>query len=522
MTSGERVTYVSLGSSPEFDRDFEAALAAVAGELPVEVRASIGAGRTGGGPLADLVSPADRRRVVARVETSSAADVEEAVRSAAAAFPAWRARSWSDRVELARRAADRLAEGRLRTAALLVHEVGKTRLEAMAEVEEAADLLRYYAGQLEAAGGYRREMARAIATEATESVLLPYGAWAVVSPFNFPMALAAGMAGAALLTGNTVVFKPSEEAALSGAILARALWDAGVPRAALQLVLGGEEVGRALVGHAAIAGVAFTGSSAVGMAIVRSLPRDHPRPGVVEMGGKNPAVIAASADVDAAAVAVARSAFGYGGQKCSSCSRAYVERGAYDRFLARLVEAARATRVGPPERRETAVGPLVDARAVARFVAAVARVRAAGGEIVSGGGVLVEGDLARGHYVEPTVATLPDHDHALWDEELFVPLLLVRPVDDLEEGIALANRSRHGLTAGLFAGGRAEIDRFLDGIEAGVVYVNRKSGATTGAWPGINPFGGWKGSGGTGVAALGPHYLLKFLREQSRAVSEPG
>jgi len=522
MTGGERVTYISIGASPEFDRDFEAALAAVAGELPVEVRASIGAGRAGGGALADLVAPADRRRVVARVETSSASDVDEAVATAAAAFPAWRARPWRERLGLVRRAADRLADGKLRTAALLVHEVGKTRLEAMAEVEEAADLLRYYADQLEAAGGYRRPMARAIATEATESVLLPYGAWAVVSPFNFPMALAAGMAGAALLTGNTAVFKPSEEAALSGAILTRALWDAGVPREALQLVLGGEAVGRALVAHPAVAGVAFTGSSAVGMAIVRALPRDLPRPAVVEMGGKNPAVVTASADVDAAALAVARSAFGYGGQKCSACSRAYVERGVYGPFLARLAEAARAMRVGPPERRETAIGPLVDARAVERFVAAVARVRAAGGEIVAGGGVLAEGDLAHGHFVEPTVATLADPGHELWDEEVFVPLLLVRPVEDLEEGIALANRSRYGLTAGLFAGARAEIERFLERIEAGVVYVNRRSGATTGAWPGVNPFGGWKGSGGGGVAALGPHYLLKFLREQSRAVSEPG
>jgi 1-pyrroline-5-carboxylate dehydrogenase len=516
--SGERVTYVSIGSSPEFDRDLEAALAAVARELPVEVRPSSGGpGCTGRSPLA---SPADRRRIVAMVATSSAADVDEAVCGAAAAYPAWRARPWHERVALVRAAADRLADGKFRTAALLVHEVGKTRLEAMAEVEEAADLLRYYAGQLEAAGGYRRQMARAIASEVTESVLLPYGVWAVISPFNFPMALAAGMAGAALLTGNTVVFKPSEEAALSGAILAGALWEAGVPREALQLVLGGEAVGRALVGHSAIAGVAFTGSSAVGMAILRTLPRDYPRPAAIEMGGKNPAIVAASADVEAAAVAVARSAFGYGGQKCSACSRAYVERGVYDRFLERLAGAARAMKVGPPERKETAVGPLIDERAVERFVATVARVREAGGEILVGGSVLADGDLAHGHYVEPTVATLPDAEHALWDEELFVPLLLVRPVADLAEGIALANRSRHGLTAGLFAGRRAEIDRFLDGIEAGVVYVNRKSGATTGAWPGVNSFGGWKGSGGTGVAALGPHYLLKFLREQSRAVSE--
>jgi len=517
----ERVTYVSIGASPEFDRDFEAALSAARGELPLDVVASIGAGRPSGGSRVDLVAPADRRLVVARVERSSPADVATAVATAALAFDAWRHRPWTERLALVRAAADRIAAERFRLAALVALEVGKTRLEAMAEVEEAADLVRYYAERCEAGGGFRRTMARALAEEATESVLAPYGAWAVISPFNFPMALAAGMIGAALLTGNTVVYKPSEEAALSGALLARALWAAGIPREVVQLVHGGGEIGAALVGDPRIAGVAFTGSHDVGMAIARAMPRDWPRPAVIEMGGKNPAIVTATADVDAAALAVARSAFGYGGQKCSACSRAYVERPVHDRFVAALVAAARGMRVGDPTVKSVALGPLIDERAGARFDAAVAAIRAAGGEILAGGRRLADRELAHGVYVEPTVATLPDPDHELWDRELFAPLVLVRAVDDLEEALALANRTRFGLTAGLFSGDRAEIDRFLDGIEAGVVYVNRKAGATTGAWPGINPFGGWKGSGGTGVAALGPDYLLKFVREQSRSVTAP-
>jgi 1-pyrroline-5-carboxylate dehydrogenase len=273
-----------------------------------------------------------------------------------------------------------------------------------------------------------------------------------------------------------------------------------------------------LVGHKGISGVAFTGSFDVGVSILRGMARDFPRPVIVEMGGKNPAVVTASADVNAAAVAVARSAFGYGGQKCSACSRVYVERAILRPFVDRLVAAARATAIGLPERKATAVGPLIDARAAARFDAAIDRIRRGGGEILCGAALLADGDLAHGAYAAATVATLPD-EHELWDEELFLPILLVRGVDSLAEALALANRSRFGLTAGLFASEPSEIEAFLDGIEAGVVYVNRKSGATTGAWPGINPFGGWKGSGGTGVAALGPHYLLKFLREQSRAVS---
>jgi 1-pyrroline-5-carboxylate dehydrogenase len=256
------------------------------------------------------------------------------------------------------------------------------------------------------------------------------------------------------------------------------------------------------------------------MAIVRALPREWPRPYVVEMGGKNPAIVTASADVEAAAVAVARSAFGYGGQKCSACARVYVDREVAGRFLDRIVAEARAARVGHPAARETTVGPLIDRRAVERFAAAVAEIRAAGGEILAGGAMRQDGELAHGHNVEPTVATLPDPGHRLFDHELFAPLLLLHAVAGLEEALALANRSRFGLTAGLFARQPAEIERFLEAIEAGVLYVNRRSGATTGAWPGVNSFGGWKGSGSGGAAALGPHYLLKFLREQSRAVSE--
>jgi 1-pyrroline-5-carboxylate dehydrogenase len=248
------------------------------------------------------------------------------------------------------------------------------------------------------------------------------------------------------------------------------------------------------------------------------MARDFPRPVIVEMGGKNPAIVTASADVDAAAVAVARSAFGYGGQKCSACSRAYVTRAVAPRFVARLIEAARGTAVGLPEKKTTAVGPLIDERALVRYESAVERIRRGGGRILCGGELVTGPDLAHGVYVAPTVATLPD-DHPLWDEELFLPILLVREVDGLDQALELANRSRFGLTAGLFASNPLEIECFLDRIEAGVLYVNRQSGATTGAWPGINSFGGWKGSGGTGVAALGPHYLLKFLREQSRAVS---
>ncbi len=521
MSTEAKVTYVSVASSPEFHEAFERALAEVEAGFGGAYACSIGGEPSATGRSREVRSPIDRRVILGTVEQAAAGEAARAVELAHAAFPAWRRLGWKRRAALLRRAADVLAERRLALAALMAWEVGKNRIEATAEVEEAADLLRYYCDRMERADGYRMAMARVSPGEATESVCLPYGVWGVISPFNFPTALAAGMIAGALVTGNTVVLKPSQDAPLAGALLCRALWDAGVPHDVLHLVMGGgEEVGEAILGHPLTSGMAFTGSWEVGMRIQRTFSRDWPKPVVVEMGGKNPTVVTAAADLDAAATAVARAAFGFGGQKCSACSRAYVERSVAEEFTAKLVGAARGLAVGNPLRQEVFLGPLIHQRAVDSFARYVAGVRAAGGEILTGGNVLTDGDLAHGHYVEPTVATQPAPRPRRFTEEMFVPLLLVHPVADLDEALALCNRAPYGLTAGLFSRDPAEVERFLDGIEAGVTYINRRSGATTGAWPGVNPFGGWKASGGTGPAALGPHYLLKFLREQSRTVND--
>jgi 1-pyrroline-5-carboxylate dehydrogenase len=517
----EKITYVSAGSSEEFHRAFERAAEAVRSGFGRQVLCSIGGVPSSTGRAREVRSPIDTEVLLATIEQASAEEAARAVDLAADAFPAWAARSWRERVAILRRAAERILERRFELAAWMAWEVGKTRIEAVAEVEESADLLVYYASRLEAEDGYRRPLERLTPSEATESVLLPYGAWAVISPFNFPLALAAGMAAGALVTGNTAVFKPSQDAPLSGAFLCEALWAGGVPRDALHLVMGaGEEVGATLLEDPRTAGIAFTGSYEVGMRIVRAAPREYPRPVVVEMGGKNPAIVTAAADLEAAAEGIARSAFGFGGQKCSACSRVYVVEPVAEALVEKLIEKARIFRVGNPLQREVSLGPLIHSHAVATFARWVDQIQVGGGEIVAGGRVLTDGDLARGHYVEPTVAVVPDGEHPVWREELFVPILAVRAVADLDEGLALANRSRYGLTAGIFSRDPAEVRRFLERIEAGVTYVNRRSGATTGAWPGVNPFGGWKGSGACGPAALGPHYLLKFLREQSRTVND--
>lgn len=524
MTEARRITYTSTAADPEFRASFDRELARVRERFPIALGGNVGEGPVEGLPEHPVVSPIDTRLIVAGVAIATPGEVASAVGFARAAFPRWRALAWQRRAAMVRDAAERIAARNLELAAWMLYEVGKTRLEAMAEVEESADLLRYYAERLEFHHGYRRPLARMSPAETTESVLLPYGVWAVVSPFNFPSALAAGMIAGALLGGNTVVFKPALDAPVTGELLCEAFWAAGVPRDALQLVHGpGATVGAALLADERIAGVAFTGSSEIGMQIVRAAAEGTagtgPRPVVVEMGGKNACVVTASADLDAAAEAVARSAFGFGGQKCSACARVYVARAVARPFLERLVARTRKMEVGDPASGDPALGPVIRAGAVASFRSYVEGIASSGGELACGGTVLEEGALAHGYYVAPTIAHLPDAEHPYFAEEMFLPILLFQEVEDLAEGIARANAVPYGLTAGLFTTDEHEKEYFLERIEAGVVYVNRKSGATTGAWPGINPFGGWKASGAPGPAALGPDYLLNFLREQSRTVN---
>jgi 1-pyrroline-5-carboxylate dehydrogenase len=263
-------------------------------------------------------------------------------------------------------------------------------------------------------------------------------------------------------------------------------------------------------------GVVFTGSKEVGMDLFKGFSTDFPKPCITEMGGKNPAIVTRHADLDKAVEGVARSAFGFSGQKCSACSRVYVERPVYEEFVQRLTRRTAELKVGDPSERDVFVGPVIDEGAVERFEGAL---RAAAGGTIRAGGERLSGEgYARGSFVAPTVVDGLPTDHELFRRELFLPFVVVAPVEGLDEALRLANDTEYGLTAGIFSEDPAEIDRFFDGIEAGVVYANRKGGATTGAWPGCQSFCGWKGSGSTGKGGLGPYYVQQFLREQSRTV----
>lgn len=470
------------------------------------------------GHVYKAVSPIDRTVTLGTFVEASAGAVSRAVAAARGSFPAWSRAPWRDRVRLLRRVAEILDERKFELAIACLIEVGKSRLEAMGEAEEAVDLIRYYCDEMERHEGFVRPMARAFEREETKDVLRPLGVFGVIAPFNFPLALSIGMMTGALVTGNTVVYKPSPAAGLTGSLLVEALESAGLPPGVVNLVCGRADVGKALAADARLAGIAFTGSHAVGMSLFRQMAAGpHMRPVIVEMGGKNPTYVTNHANLDVAATGLMRSAFGLQGQKCSACSKAYVHAAVKDAFLEKLMALTDRIKIGNPEEREVFMGPLINEAALERYNWASVEVKTKG-KILCGGEHLHGGLYDRGSYVRPTIVAGLDPDHRINRDERFLPFLSILPYERLTEAMADGNRDHYGLTAGVYTEDEEELQMFLEAAEAGVLYANRASGATTGAWPGIQSFCGWKGSGVSGKGGLGPHYLTQFMREQSHTI----
>lgn len=462
-------------------------------------------------------TPVDDRIALGSFVDASPAAIARAVAAARATYPAWSARPWRERVAVMRRAADILSARKRDVGAACLFEVGKSRMESMGEAEECLDLIGYYCDEMEKNAGYVMPMRRAFEREETRSVLRAVGVFGVIAPFNFPVALSTNMIAAALLAGNTIVYKPSPRAGVTASFLVGALHEAGVPAGAVNVVCG-EHAGQVLVDTPGLDGIAFTGSHAVGMEIYRKFAAGaYARPVVVEMGGKNPAYVTASADLDVAAEGVTRSAFGLQGQKCSACSVVYVHRSVHQEFVGRLVEKTGRLNVGNPIERDVFMGPVINHEAYERFVE-VARAARAAGRIIAGGERLSGGLFDHGYYIQPTIVDGLPADHRLNRDEVFLPFVSVQPFADLGEAIRRGNAVLYGLTAGLYAETESEIELFLTTAEAGALYVNRRSGATTGAWPGIQSFCGWKGSGVSGKGGLGPYYLPQFMRDQSHTI----
>ena len=467
----------------------------------------------------DIRSPFDGR-VVGRTYVATADQVERAASGSIEGFARMRGLGAWERAGILRTTAHQIGARREELAALLSAEAGKPIRDARTEIDRGALTFRLSAEEAERMIGETIPLDLAPASKGRLGITrrFPVGPILGISPFNFPFALMGGPVGGALVAGNTVVLKPSSDAPLSAVLLARAIKDAGIPDGVFNMVMGpGESVGAELQENPDVAGITFTGSSEVGMQVFRSFATSYPKPVIVEMGGKNPTIVSRHADLEKAAEGVMRSAFGLGGQKCSANSRVYVESPVHDEFVRLLVEKTKALKVGDPTVRGIFLGPIINQRSVDTFLAACAEAKR-DGKIEVGGERLTDGEYAKGFYVAPTVVSGLPPTHRLFKDELFVPFVAVTKVDSFAAGIALANESDYALTAGCFTEDEAEIRTFLDTIHGGVIYVNRRAGSTTGAWPMVQPFGGWKRSGTTGKSGGGLYYVPQYLREQSRTV----
>jgi 1-pyrroline-5-carboxylate dehydrogenase len=518
-----RLTYATMFNPPEkMHTDFDKAVARFRAEMGQDVPMLINGEDRFSAAKFDDRSPINTEWLLGTFQKGDAADGQAALAAAKAAAPKWAALKWQDRVKILRRSAAQIEKRLYEIGAVVALEIGKNRMEALGDVQETADLISYYCDQMERNHGYIVPMGKdpLAGWNATNvSVLKPYGVWVVISPFNFPFALAGGPSGAALVTGNAVVFKPASDTPYSGRLLAECFRDGGVPAGVFNYVTGGgATIGQELISNPLVDGITFTGSYEVGMHIYKTFATGkYPRPCIAEMGGKNPAIITAKGDLDLAAQGVLRSAFGLQGQKCSACSRVYVDNRVKDQFVEKLLALTNKIAIGDPTKREIWLGPVANKNSYHDF-ANFSEELSQGGQILTGGKQLVEGELGKGYFCAPTLVDLPA-DHRLWKVEMFLPITTIAGYDDVNAAMKLANDVDYGLTAG-FYGGKQELKWFFDHVEAGVTYANRPQGATTGAWPGFQPFGGWKGSGSTGKAGGSIYYVQQYMHEQSQTTIE--
>ncbi|MGZ4173141.1 MAG: aldehyde dehydrogenase family protein [Solirubrobacteraceae bacterium] len=485
------------------------ALARLDASLPLSVPVSIGGDRRTGEDLGSH-DPGDPERLVAHAAVAGEADVDAAVKAAAEAAPAWAATPAPARAAALRGAAAWMRERRLELAALEVRECAKPWPEADADVCEAIDFLEYYArGAIELDAG--RELPQ-LPGERNELRYAPRGVAAVIAPWNFPLAIACGMTAAALATGNAVVLKPAEQSPGCAGRLLEALRAGGVPPGALALIPG--EVGAALVRHAGVHTIAFTGSLPVGLEIIRSAAevargQVHIKRVVAELGGKNCVIVDADADLDEAVPAIVSSAFVYAGQKCSAASRVLVHEAIADELLRRVAGAADALIVGQASELATEVPPLIE-RAAQERVSRYAAMAAQQGRVLNAARAVPE----RGWFCPPTVAADLPSDSSVLNEEIFGPLLAVERVRDIEHACEIVHALPFALTGGLFARNPSTVNYVRARSPVGNLYVNR---GITGAMVARQPFGGNRLSG-TGGKAGGPDYLLQFV--EPRAFTE--
>lgn len=463
------------------------------------------------GPWLLSQNPFRPEEPVASVRSAVVTDIDTAITRAQAGFENWRRQPAEKRATILEQAASEMRRRRYELAAWEVFEVGKPWREADADVAEAIDFLRYYGKEMRRLSGPMRLGDQP--GEMNHRVYGPRGIAAVIAPWNFPLAIPTGMVSAALVTGNCVLFKPSERSPRIGQLLTDILMSAGVPSGVLSCLPGGPEIGQALVAHPQISTIAFTGSKAAGLQILADAACVRPGQSMVkrviaEMGGKNAIIVDETADLDEAITGVVASFSGYAGQKCSACSRAIVHRGVFDQFVARLKDAVLSLRIGDPAEPGTRVGPVIDARAQASIQQFVTDGQRESRLLIQ---CSVKGE---GYFVGPTVFVDVAPHHRLAQEEIFGPVLAVMKAESFAEALQLANGTAYALTGGVYARSPANLALARELFDVGNLYLNRP---ITGALVGRQPFGGHRFSG-VGAKVGGEDYLAQFMI--ARVISE--
>jgi 1-pyrroline-5-carboxylate dehydrogenase len=507
--------YIDFNAA-ENRKAMEGALARVRGQFGNKYPLLIAGERIETGDYLKSLNPSKPSEVVGVHHKATADLARKAVESAFSYFPAWSRTRAEDRVAMLLRAAALLRERKLEFDAWLVYEAGKTWPEAEAETAEAIDFCEYYARQMMRFAN--PEIPVQLPGEQDRMRYIALGAGIVIPPWNFALAILAGMTVAALVAGNTVIVKPSSDTPTIAQKFAELLLEAGFPPQSFSLLTGsGAQVGDVLVAHPKTRFISFTGSRDVGLHINELAAK--PQKGqiwikrvVAEMGGKDAIVVDREADLDQAVTGVVQSAFGYQGQKCSACSRAIVDAAIYDEFLDRLKEKTAALTVGSTEDPAYYMGPVINEGA-RKSILEYIEVGKKEGRLIAGGNLRNDSGNSGGYFIEPTVIADIESKDRLFQEEVFGPVLAVTKARDFDHAMELANATEYGLTGAVYTGNPEKIEQAREEFFVGNLYINRKC---TGAMVGAHPFGGFNMSG-TDSKAGGPDYLLQFLQAKSIA-----
>jgi len=505
-------TYLDF-SKKENHEAMQEALDALKTQIPIKIPAIIGGERIFGDKAFKSTNPSDPSMVLAEVTASDKDMAEQAIQVAYANFYEWSHTDPKARARILLKAAAIMRRRRLEIDAVEILEAGKPWLEADADVAEAIDFLEFYAREmirLDAPQGLTR-----IPGEDNELYYHPLGAGVVIPPWNFPMAITAGMTCAGLVTGNTMILKPASPTPLTAYILYEILEEAGLPDGMLQFLPGsGAKIGDFLVRHELTRFISFTGSKDVGLRInelaAKRVPSQHwIKRVVLEMGGKDTIIVDEDVDLDDAATGVTKAAFGFQGQKCSACSRVIVHEAVYDEFLELLTQKAKEITIGPVENHDNQLGPVITEFAKNGIMAYI-EIGKKEARLVTGGNSVDR----PGYFIEPTIFADVDIEARIAQEEIFGPVLAVIKAADFETALEMANNSAYGLTGAIYSGTRAHLERARRDFFVGNLYLNRKC---TGALVDVHPFGGFNMSG-TDSKAGGRDYLQLFM--QAKSVTE--